>query len=96
MIFWKHLGKGHKITFALNSSVSSVCFSQNLYCLHDSLGSDMIFCAQTTLCLLTILIRAKDNCVAQLRYQKREKAVSLLKKRKIGVSCGPNRYVRLP
>ena len=38
--FWKHL--------ALNSSVSSFCFSQNLYCLYSSLGSDMRFCAQTT------------------------------------------------
>ena len=28
---WKHLGKGYKITLALNSSVSS-CFSQNVYC----------------------------------------------------------------
>ena len=37
--FWKHLGKGYKITFALNSWVSSFCFSQNLYCLYGSLGS---------------------------------------------------------
>ena len=50
--FWKYLGKGCKITFDLNSSVSSFCFSQNLYCLYRSLRSDMRFCAQTTLCLL--------------------------------------------
>ena len=45
--FWKHLGKGYKITFALNSSISSFCFSQNLYCLYSSLGLEMRFCAQT-------------------------------------------------
>ena len=72
-IFWKHVGKLYKITCALNSSVSSFCFSQNLYCLYSS----------------------------------REKALSLPKtsiyifdvskvKRKIDVSCGQNRYVRLP
>ena len=44
-----------------------------------SLGSDMIFCIQATLCLLTILIAAKGNRIVQLRYQKREKAVSLPK-----------------
>ena len=44
-------GKGYKISFAINSSVSSFCFSQNSYC---CLGSDMRFCAQTTLYLLTI------------------------------------------
>ena len=35
--FWKHLGKGYKITFALNSLVSFFCFS-NLYCLYCSLS----------------------------------------------------------
>ena len=39
----------------------------------------MRFCAQTTLCLLTILIAAKDSGITQLRYRKREKAVSLPK-----------------
>ena len=32
-IFWKHFGKGYKITFALISSVSSFSFSQNLWIL---------------------------------------------------------------
>ena len=59
-----------------------------------------------TLCLLAILIAAKGSGIAQLRYQKREKAVIFLtfsregggvrEKRKIDVSCGKNRYVRLP
>ena len=35
----------------------------------------MSFYAQTTLCLLTILIAAKGSGVAQFRYQKHEKAV---------------------
>ena len=39
----------------------------------------MRFCAQTTLCLLMTLIAAKGGGIAQLRYQKREKAVSLPK-----------------
>ena len=55
--FLKHLGKGYKITFAFNSSVSSFCFSQNLYCLYSSLG----FCARTTLRLFTTLIAAKGS-----------------------------------
>ena len=37
----------------------------------------MRFCAQTTLCLLMTLIAAKGGGIAQLRYQKREKAVSI-------------------
>ena len=37
----------------------------------------MRFCAQTTLCLLTILIAAKGSGIAQLIYKKREKAVFL-------------------
>ena len=57
-IFFKNIfgffGKGYKISFAINSSVSSFCFSQNSYCLYCCLGSDMRFCAQTTLYLLTI------------------------------------------
>ena len=39
----------------------------------------MRFCAQTTLCLLTILVAAKGRGITQLRYQKREKAASLPK-----------------
>ena len=39
----------------------------------------MRFCAQITLCLLTILIAAEGSGIAQLRYQKREKAESLPK-----------------
>ena len=40
----------------------------------------MIFCAQATLFLLTILIAAKGSAdTAQLRYQKRENTVSLPK-----------------
>ena len=42
--------------------------------------SDKRFGAQTTLCLLTILIAAKRSGMAQLRYQKREKAIFLPKK----------------
>ena len=45
IFLFKHLGKGYKITFALNTSVSSFSFSQNLYCLYSSLGSDEILCA---------------------------------------------------
>ena len=64
------------------------------------------------MCLLTILIAAKRSHIAQLRYQKREKAVSLPKfevskgggdveglERNVQLtilSCGQNRYVRLP
>ena len=57
-MFWKHLGKRYKITFALNSSISSFCFSQNVYCLSSSLGSDMRFCAQTALfiCLCPLFL----------------------------------------
>ena len=36
----------------------------------------MRFCAQSTLCLPTILIAAKGSGIAQLRYQKRAKAIS--------------------
>ena len=35
--FWKYLGQEYELTFALNSPVSSLCFSQNLYCLSSSL-----------------------------------------------------------
>ena len=36
----------------------------------------MKFCAQTTLCLLTILIAVKGSGTVQFRYQKRETVVS--------------------
>ena len=39
----------------------------------------MRFCAQTALCLLTILTAAKGSGITKLRYKKREKAVSLPK-----------------
>ena len=47
----------------------------------------MRFCAQTTLCLLTILIAAKNRGIAQLRYQKAEKAVDNVKKVVEGILC---------
>ena len=75
----------------------------------------MRFSAQTTLCSFTILVAAEGSGIAQLRYRKRAKAVSLPKnrhiflifprgvgwgasreKRKIDVSCGQNRYAKLP
>ena len=68
-------------TFALNSLVSSLCFSQN-YIVVWALGSDMEdmrFCAQTTLCLLMILIAPKGSGIAQLRYHECVKAVHILK-----------------
>ena len=75
--------KGYKITFALNSSASSFCFSQNIYCLYSayicSLGLDIKFCADSALCLLKILIAVKGGGTAQLRYQKRERGVSMPK-----------------
>ena len=43
-------------------------------CSHEKLG-DM----RDLWCLLTTLITAKDSGIAQLRYKKREKAVSLPK-----------------
>ena len=66
-------------TFALNSSVSSFCFSQNyivVWALESDI-EDMRFCAQTTLCLLMILIAAKDSGIAQLKYHKCVKAVDI-------------------
>ena len=50
-----------------------------MYCLYNSLGSDMrFFVHRNCVCKLTILIATKGSSIAQLRYQKREKAVSLI------------------
>ena len=60
------------------------------------------------MCLLMILMADKGSGIVQLRYRKRERAVSFdvtrgggggggsREKRTFDVSCGQNRYARLP
>ena len=57
--FWKHLGKGYNITFALNSSVSSFCFFTQIYIVYIPVAdwSQTGFCADYFV-LPTILIAA--------------------------------------
>ena len=57
LTFWKHLEKGYKVTFALNSLVGSSFFFHKIYIVYTvvCMESDKRFGAQTTLCLLTNL-----------------------------------------
>ena len=50
--------------------------SRDLSCFHKKHGDMRDLCSQG-MCLLTILIAVKGSGIAQLRYQKREKVVSL-------------------
>ena len=58
------LFRSYEITFAIHLPVPFV-FLQ-IYVVYI-VGSDMRFCAQISLCLLTILIAAKGSGIAQLR-----------------------------